>query len=65
MNQFHLRTIPVFEALGKILSVEELEICLMKKFDAKYEGSLGHAQAGALKSMVLPSFPLRDTGLLF
>ena len=60
MNQFHLRTIPVLEAIGKILTVEELEICFMKKFDAKYDASLGHAQAGMLKSMALPSFQVRD-----
>ena len=40
--------------MGRILTVEELELCMMSKFQ-EYDLATGHAQASALKSMVLPS----------
>ncbi|CAK9057728.1 unnamed protein product [Durusdinium trenchii] len=46
-----LKTLEACEATGRILTVEELELCMMSKFQ-EYDLATGHAQASALKSMV-------------
>ena len=42
-----------FEAIGRVMTVDEIEHCLGLKYEAKFDALVGHAQASALKSMVL------------
>lgn len=50
-----MRTIRFFEeVVGRILSVDEIDLTLMQFMGDKYENLLGHGQSAALKSMVLP-----------
>ena len=57
LNRVNLdfRTLRAFEAEGRVLTTDEIEHCIKQRYKDTYDVAIGHAQASALKSMVLPS----------